>query len=62
MALRTRPTSKALHRFALVELFTSECCHSCPTANRRPREEGARSHNDRSVPLALHIGYWNNRG
>jgi hypothetical protein len=51
----TSPT----HRVALVELFTSEGCSSCPPADawlRRLPVEGFGP--DRVVPLALHVDYW----
>ena len=47
------------HTVALVELYTSEGCDSCPPADRwlsslRGRGFGA----DRVVPIALHVDYW----
>lgn len=43
---------------ALVELYTSQGCSSCPPADRwlaaLPAEFGA----DRAIPLSLHVGYW----
>jgi hypothetical protein len=45
-------------RVALVELYTSQGCSSCPPADRwlaaLPREFRA----DQVLPVALHVGYW----
>lgn len=50
------------HRVALVELYSSEGCNSCPPADRwlgQWKDNGAA----RSiVPLALHVDYWNSLG
>ena len=50
--------------FAIVELFTSEGCSSCPSAERvlarfvkQAQEEGTRV-----FPLAFHVDYWNSLG
>jgi hypothetical protein len=40
---------------ALVELYTSEGCNSCPPADEWLRRLQA---TDRVVPLALHVDYW----
>ncbi len=40
---------------ALVELYTSEGCDSCPPADRWLRSLVA---SERIVPLALHVDYW----
>ena len=47
------------HTLALIELYTSDGCDSCPPANRwmsglASRGLGA----DRVVPLGLHVDYW----
>lgn len=47
------------HTAALVELYTSEGCSSCPPADswlRSLRAQGFAA--DRVVPLALHVDYW----
>lgn len=49
------------HRVALVELYTSEGCSSCPPADAW-LAKGAKARADRWVPLALHVDYWNNLG
>jgi len=50
------------HRVALVELYSSEGCNSCPPADNwlsQWKDSGAA----RSiVPLALHVDYWNSLG
>jgi len=42
---------------ALVELYTSEGCSSCPPADRWLASLGGYPR-DRVVPLALHVDYW----
>jgi hypothetical protein len=45
------------HTTALVELYTSEGCDSCPPADRWL--SSLASHGlDRVVPIALHVDYW----
>jgi hypothetical protein len=44
---------------ALVELYTSEGCSSCPPADRWLSGLAAQGYSaDRVVPLALHVDYW----
>jgi hypothetical protein len=44
---------------ALIELYTSEGCNSCPPADRWLSGLAGRGYGaDRVVPLALHVDYW----
>jgi hypothetical protein len=43
---------------ALVELYTSEGCSSCPPADRWLATLGPRAAAGSIVPLALHVDYW----
>jgi hypothetical protein len=44
---------------ALVELYTSEGCDSCPPADRWLSSLGPKGYTpDRVVPIALHVDYW----
>lgn len=51
-------------RAALVELYTSEGCSSCPPADKALSQIGntAASNTARIVPLALHVDYWDSIG
>lgn len=47
------------HTAALVELYTSEGCNSCPPADRWLRGLGEKGQAPtRVVPLSLHVDYW----
>ncbi len=50
--------------FAVVELFTSEGCSSCPPADALLSKlvVAAREKNLKLYPLSFHIDYWNSRG
>ncbi|CAB3747715.1 DUF1223 domain-containing protein [Paraburkholderia humisilvae] len=53
------------HRVALVELYTSEGCDSCPPADNwlsQLNQQNRERHRDSVVPLALHVDYWDNAG
>ena len=53
----------AATRVALIELYTSEGCNSCPPADRWLSSLQARGFNaDRVVPLAFHVDYWDYLG
>ncbi|MER2582862.1 MAG: DUF1223 domain-containing protein, partial [Candidatus Competibacter sp.] len=48
---------------ALVELYTSEGCSSCPPADRWLADLAAEpSLKGKVVPLALHVDYWDDLG
>ena len=50
-------------RVAVLELYTSEGCDSCPPADKWISELPAKKLNvDRVVPLAFHVDYWNHLG
>lgn len=51
------------HAVALLELYTSEGCNSCPPADRWLSGIAARGAGaDQVVPLALHVDYWDRLG
>lgn len=50
-------------RAVLLELYTSEGCDSCPSADRRLSQFKSRAgHAGRVVPLAFHVDYWDRLG
>lgn len=50
-------------RIALLELYTSEGCDSCPPADRWASALAGRGFtSDRLVALAFHVDYWNDLG
>jgi hypothetical protein len=51
------------NRIALLELYTSEGCNSCPPADRWVSALPARGFTpDRVIPLAFHVDYWDQLG
>ena len=50
------------HRVALVELYTSEGCNSCPPADAWLAKIGSTLSVDMVIPLALHVDYWDSLG
>lgn len=57
-------TDAAEDAFAVVELFTSEGCSSCPPADRLLGDfvDDARNNDKRIFALAFHVDYWNYLG
>ena len=51
------------NRVAVLELYTSEGCNSCPPADRWLSSLPARGFtSDRLIPLAFHVDYWDELG
>jgi hypothetical protein len=50
------------HRVALVELYSSEGCNSCPPADQWLSQWKNSGATQSIVPLALHVDYWNSLG
>jgi hypothetical protein len=51
------------HSVALVELYTSEGCNSCPPADRWISQTAGKGYGaDQWVPLSLHVDYWDRLG
>ena len=55
----TFKASSTKHPVALIELYTSQGCSSCPPAEEwLGNLENIGIHNKQAVPLALHVDYW----
>ncbi len=62
--LRSQAGAVSTLPFAVIELFTSEGCSSCPPADRLLGEiaEEARKKGKRIFSLAFHVDYWDRLG
>ena len=57
LVVKSRPPSKEAKRMVLVELFTSQGCDMCPTAEKML---GALAESNKEiVPIAFHVDYFN---
>lgn len=59
-----KPTPPPATHFALVELFTSQGCSSCPPADQvlQDLEEQAEKTGENLITLSFHVDYWNRLG
>lgn len=55
-------TDSPPHKVALLELYTSEGCSSCPPADRWLSALVSKPRDGRIVALALHVDYWDYLG
>jgi hypothetical protein len=60
-AFTTRREDRANKGFAVVELFTSEGCSSCPAADEAVMEI-AKQYKEDVLVLGFHVDYWNSLG
>lgn len=58
VAASTCSVQSPAHRVALVELYTSQGCSSCPPADGWLSALPQRYRPTEAIPLALHVGYW----
>ena len=55
-----QPVQKPYPSFAVLELFTSEGCSSCPPADKLLSQLAAMDSN--IIPLSFHVDYWDHLG
>jgi len=61
-AAECSPVRSGPHTNALVELYTSEGCDSCPPADRWLSAFAASPGSKLAVPIAFHVDYWDYLG
>lgn len=54
--------TSADHRVALIELYTSEGCDSCPPADQWLSRLGSADEASRAIAIAFHVDYWDRLG
>jgi hypothetical protein len=61
--LQPRSVQSPPHLVALLEIYTSEGCNSCPPVDDWVNTLSARGFRpDQVIPLAFHVDYWDNLG
>ena len=59
---QNNPVKKAVKGFALLELYTSEGCSSCPPADELMGRIQSEYQGDNVYVLAYHVDYWDRQG
>jgi hypothetical protein len=59
---QTNPDKKAVQSFALLELYTSEGCSSCPPADELMGKIQSEYKDQNLYVLAYHVDYWDKQG
>ena len=57
--MQTKSMETGLKNFAVLELFTSQGCSSCPSADRLLEKYSSQ---DNVITLSFHVDYWNRLG
>ena len=58
VAMADKQIKSGEYRAAVVELYTSEGCSSCPPADEFLSKIGKTREADQIIPLAFHVDYW----